>query len=265
MSDDLAMLRACLQESRALRTATARRGRYRARHRRRGGSGLLLGAGALLVAIALPATAQGLQPVLFASAPGPRAAAVGADAAANRMVQQPSHAPRPSLTGAEAARGAPATVDPEPMGAPVRVAVPAVGIDSDVIGLGLDDDGSMLVPRRPDVAAWYDGGPLPGRAGPALLVGHLDSQDGPAVFYRLREVVPGDRILVSDADGRTVAFEVDAVSDYRKDAFPTRLVFEGVTRPELRLITCSGSFDRLRRSYTRNFVVFAHAIGGSDV
>jgi len=111
-----------------------------------------------------------------------------------------------------------------------------------------------------DVPGWFDGGPLPGSPGAALIVGHLDSTKGPAVFYRLEQLRPGDLIKVRQQDGATVTFRVDRLDSFRKDSFPTARVFGDVAAPELRLITCFGSFDKEKRSYTSNLVVSASLV-----
>jgi sortase (surface protein transpeptidase) len=90
-----------------------------------------------------------------------------------------------------------------------------------------------------------------------VIAGHVDSTTGPAVFYRLRELRPGQRIAVPRADGSVIQFAVTEVRQYAKDAFPTAEVYGPVPEPELRLVTCGGSFDRARGSYRDNVVVFA--------
>lgn len=247
MSDGLPLLRACLAETRALRRAGVAPARRPVKRRvREPSSKALLAAGGLLVLIGLPSTAQALTaaPTAVGEARSvqtqPASAGLGADLAGRTQAQ-------PVLGGP-----------------PVRVRVPAVDLDVPVVGLGLRADGSMEVPRSADTAAWYEGGPLPGEPGAALLVAHFDSTDGPAAFYDLREVMPGARVTVRDARGGSVEFVVDRISEHPKDNFPTEEVFGGVRRPELRLITCSGSFNRLTRHYSHNLVVSAHlAAGGS--
>jgi sortase (surface protein transpeptidase) len=99
---------------------------------------------------------------------------------------------------------------------------------------------------------------VPGDVGPSLLAGHVDSRTGPAVFYRLRELRGGDRIVVERSDGRTATFEVDRVEQVSKSSFPTRRVYGATPRPELRLITCGGTFDASSGHYLSNVVVYAH-------
>jgi sortase (surface protein transpeptidase) len=111
------------------------------------------------------------------------------------------------------------------------------------------------------VAGWYDGGPRPGAIGSAVIAGHIDSVAGPAVFYRLSSLRPGDRAYVRRADGTLVVFRVTAVRSYPKDRFPTADVYGPAASPQLRLITCGGTFDPARHSYLSNVVVYAAAIG----
>lgn len=141
--------------------------------------------------------------------------------------------------------------------APVRVQMPSIGVDSPLVELGVDGDGVLVPPADFAQAGWYEGGPAPGDVGPAVIAGHVDSRSGPAVFFRLDELVVGDEVLVERTDGTTVRFTVSGSERYPKDAFPTEDVYGPTPRAELRLITCGGEFDRDRRSYRDNVVVTA--------
>ena len=170
---------------------------------------------------------------------------------------------------APAAAGVPPATVPAPVvaeagteetsAAPVRVRVPAIGVDSELLRLGTDASGVLVPPADFARAGWFAGGAVPGDVGPAVIAGHVDSADGPAVFARLRDLVPGDEVLVDRADGMTVRFAVTGVGRYPKDDFPTEAVYGPTPRAELRLVTCGGDFDRSRRSYEDNVVVFARA------
>jgi sortase (surface protein transpeptidase) len=144
-----------------------------------------------------------------------------------------------------------------PLSAPVRVEIPAIGVSSSLVRLGLNPDGTMQVPGDFQVAGWFTGAPQPGQLGPAVIAGHVDSKTGPAVFYRLRDLRPGDEVRVVRADHRVVRFRVDSLASYPKQALPDDAVYGATTTPALRLITCAGSFDRTRRSYRDNLVVSA--------
>jgi sortase (surface protein transpeptidase) len=144
-----------------------------------------------------------------------------------------------------------------PPSPPVRVEIPSIGVSSPLVRLGLNRDRSMEVPGDFQVAGWFTGGPQTGQLGPAVIAGHVDSRTGPAVFYRLRDLRPGDEIHVVRADHRVVRFEVDALASYPKQALPTEAVYGATTAPVLRLITCAGSFDRASGSYRDNLVVSA--------
>lgn len=143
---------------------------------------------------------------------------------------------------------------------PARIVIPAIGVDADVIDLGLEDDGTMEVPTDYAQTGWFDRGPKPGRVGPAVIAGHVDDQTGPAVFFRLPELAPGDEVEVHSDDGEVVVFAVRETQQHPKDAFPTEDVYSGTPGPELRLITCSGEFDRSERSYRDNTIVFAERV-----
>jgi hypothetical protein len=143
---------------------------------------------------------------------------------------------------------------------PERIVIPAIGVDADVIDLGLQEDGTMEVPTDFAQTGWFDRGPKPGRVGPAVIAGHVDDRSGPAVFFRLRELEPGDLIEIHGEDGEVVVFEVRGSEQHAKDDFPTEKVYSGTPGPELRLITCGGAFDAEARSYRDNFIVYAERV-----
>ena len=146
---------------------------------------------------------------------------------------------------------------------PVSVSVPAIGVESTIMDLGLNADGTVEVPplERDDKAGWYTPGPAPGEVGPAILLGHVDSaQWGPGVFFELGAMEPGDEISVARADGSVAVFAVDRVEVHRKDDFPTIEVYGNTDDPQLRLITCGGAFDAGARSYEDNVIVFASLV-----
>jgi len=140
---------------------------------------------------------------------------------------------------------------------PVRLQIPAIDVSTPLVKLGRLPDGSLEVPKDWDTAGWYDGGPRPGQPGPAVILGHVDSKTGPAVFYRLRALRPGDTVRVGLANGRMLAFRVQRIQRYPKDEFPTEAVYFPTLDRELRLITCGGEFDYARHSYLDNIVVYA--------
>lgn len=173
------------------------------------------------------------------------------EAAMPAPVPSAGASPAPPTSAAALARA------PSP---PVHIAIPAIGVSAAVVRLGLNADGSLQVPGDFDVTGWFTGGPAPGETGPAVIAGHIDSRRGPAVFYRLRELRPGQEITVGRRDGSNVRFAVDGVAQYPKDDFPTRAVFGPSPDPLLRLITCGGAFDRSLRSYRDNVVVTARLV-----
>jgi sortase (surface protein transpeptidase) len=140
---------------------------------------------------------------------------------------------------------------------PVRLQIPAIDVSTPLVKLGRLPDGSLEVPKDWDTAGWYDKGPRPGQPGPAVILGHVDSKTGPAVFYQLRALRPGDTVRVGLADGRMLVFRVQRVQRYPKDKFPTEAVYFPTLNRELRLITCGGEFDYAAGSYRDNIVVYA--------
>jgi hypothetical protein len=143
---------------------------------------------------------------------------------------------------------------------PVSMAIPAIGVRSRLLRLGLNPDGSIAVPSlvtSADQAAWYKYSATPGQPGTAVIEGHVDSYNGPAVFFRLGALRPGNRINVTLADGVTAVFRVTGVREYAKDEFPAKTVYGQAGYPALRLITCGGDFDAATGHYLSSVVVFA--------
>jgi sortase (surface protein transpeptidase) len=146
-------------------------------------------------------------------------------------------------------------------GGAMTITIPSIGVDAGVVAVGLRADGAMQLPD-PDRVGWYERGPRPGAPGPAVLVGHLDSRTGPAVFSRLRRLHPGDEIRIGQRDGSTTRFVVQRLERHPKTALPTARIWTATSRPLLRLITCAGSFDRTTRHYRDNLIVYAAPTGG---
>lgn len=146
-----------------------------------------------------------------------------------------------------------------PASRPVRLAVPAIKVAAPVAPVGQARDGSIDVPPldRHHETGWYDRGPTPGEPGRAIIVGHVDSKDGPSVFYDLRKLKPGDRIEVTRDDRRVVMFRVDSVEFFDKSALPADRVYGDSGAPALRLITCGGQWIGGRTGYADNVIAFA--------
>jgi sortase (surface protein transpeptidase) len=146
---------------------------------------------------------------------------------------------------------------------PVRLRIPVIGVDTGLMSLGLNPDGTVEVPplRPGSPAGWYRNLRTPGEVGPAVMLGHVDTaHDGPAVFYRLRELHPGDRVTVLRADGSEPVFAVERVVEVPKSDFPTDDVYGPVDHPALRLVTCGGTFDHVRHEYRGNILVYARLV-----
>jgi len=160
---------------------------------------------------------------------------------------------------------APPARAPLPAAEPRRVDIGTIGVHARIVERGLDSRGAIEPPPMdaPGVVGWYGGGPAPGSEGAALLVGHLDTDTGPAVFHRLRSIRPGARVDVARGDGTVAEFTVEGVSVAERADFDPERVYGArrAGRAELRLITCTGTFDRAGGSYTANLVVSAYLTG----
>jgi sortase (surface protein transpeptidase) len=196
---------------------------------------------------AVPLAAMALAGLLLSGCGSP--AAVPSSRSGTATASKP-HEP-PGVAGFHSVR----TYDqPAP---PARLQIPAIGVSTPLVRLGRLPDGTIEVPHAWNTAGWYDQGPRPGQPGPAVILGHVDSKTGPAVFYRLRELRPGDIVRVGLTDGRILLFRVQRTERYPKDKFPTEAVYFPTLDRELRLITCGGDFDYATGSYVDNIVVYA--------
>ncbi|WP_037948206.1 class F sortase [Streptomyces thermolilacinus] len=187
--------------------------------------------------------------------PGARAGQ-GAGQRAGQGAGRPADQARPNAPKPSAAKRPPAALAPSP---PRQIAVPAITIEAPVVRLGLEPSGQLRSPpvENPHLTGWYEDGATPGEKGTAIMVGHRDTRKGPAVFLNLDALKPGNTVRVTREDGITAVFTVHRVSTFDKENFPDKEVYGPAKRPELRLLTCGGAFDR-KKGYEANIVVFAH-------
>lgn len=143
---------------------------------------------------------------------------------------------------------------------PTRVVVPSLSVDSNLMDLGTNPDGSLAVPplSRPMQAAWWNGSPTPGELGPAVIIGHVNGNGKPGVFLNLNKLQAGQPVEVTRADGQIATFTVSHVDTVPKDNFPAQEVYGDTPDSQLRLITCGGALDRAAHSYESNIVVYAN-------
>lgn len=176
------------------------------------------------------------------------------------------HAPSPAASaagrvGPDGAKGPALHQSP-----PVAVSIPAIGVKSKLLHLGLNKDGTIQVPNlmtNANEAAWYKYSATPGQIGTSVIEGHVDSYGGPAVFYRLGALRPGNRVNVTLADGITAVFRVTGVREYQKDKYPANTIYAPVNFAALRLITCGGGFDAVTGHYLSTVVVYASLVSSS--
>jgi len=199
---------------------------------------------AIVFAAGLAVIAAGTAGLLLTRHPTPALRPVAAGVAALPAPTGPIVAPPPSA-------------QPAPVASPVSLTIPLIGVQAQLITLGLQSDGALQVPSSTSVAGWYTGSPRPGAVGSAIIVGHIDSLHAPGVFFRLSELRAGDDVYVRRADGTTAEFRVTSVQTYLKDHFPTQTVYGPTPDAELRLITCGGAFDAATGHYLSNIVVYA--------
>ncbi|WP_424638180.1 class F sortase [Embleya sp. AB8] len=145
---------------------------------------------------------------------------------------------------------------------PIRIKIPRIKVDAPFTGLNLNANGVLEVPPPTDrnLAGWYEDGVSPGARGNAIVLGHVDTLLGPAVFWGLGSLKPADTVEISRLDGSVAKFAVDSVEAFPKDAFPDDRVYGKTSDAQLRLITCGGVYDRKAKDYRDNVVVFAHLL-----
>ncbi len=173
--------------------------------------------------------------------------------------QVPRPVPAPAVTNpapTPAAAPSNATGPAVPRSVPVALRVPAIGVDVSLSTLGLNPDRTVQVPTDFQQPGWFGLGPSPGQTGSSVILGHVDSYKGPAVFFRIRDLQVGDQVAVDLADGATAHFRVTAVAMYAKDQFPAQQVYAPHGGSALQLVTCGGTFDTHTRSYLSNIVAY---------
>jgi hypothetical protein len=209
---------------------------------------------------------------LLATIVGAFLALIGSALIVVAMASQ-EHAPQPPAAAAGvlappsavSARPTSTVVGPVlPRSKPVAIDIPAIGVHSSLLDLGLNPDGTIQVPSGTSYneAGWYENSLPPGSVGPAVILGHVDSgASGPSVFFKLGDLRPGNRVMVTRLDGRVAVFRVTGVRRFPKDHFPTQLVYGNTNFAALRLITCGGSFNWSTGHYVDNIIAFASLIG----
>lgn len=156
---------------------------------------------------------------------------------------------------------APTVALPLASSAPTGIEVPAIGVTRDsIMKLGFNEDRSLQVPPDAATVGWFSRGAAPGTVGPAVFASHINYAGKKGGFADIGQLTAGDEVVVHRTDGTSVVFTVDRVERASKKAFPTAAVYGPTTRPEIRLITCGGTFDASTRNYEDNVIVFGHAV-----
>jgi sortase (surface protein transpeptidase) len=144
---------------------------------------------------------------------------------------------------------------------PLHLSIPVIGVDTRLVRLGLNDDGTVEVPTERGTAGWFRLGPVPGQRGSSVILGHVDSVDGPDVFAELSTMRAAQRVRVAMSDESLVDFEVTGIETFENADFPADRVYAGTRRGrELNLVTCGGEYDSDRGGYQSNVVVFTRRL-----
>lgn len=220
------------------------------------GVALIAGGGSVLgFAVAAQQHAPQPTPAQAGAIPAPAPSNPGAGPAPGKARSSGSTAPDSGIQGPVLAQSL-----------PLSISIPAIGVTSKLMRVGLNPDGTIQVPPLNDPpltneAAWYQYSPTPGQPGPAIIEGHVDSaSEGPSVFFRLGALKPGDLVNVTLADREVAVFKISAVRSYLKSQFPTSTIYGFTDYASLRLITCGGGFDEQDGHYTSNVVAFASLV-----
>ncbi|MFF7591655.1 class F sortase [Kitasatospora purpeofusca] len=228
---------------------------------------LRAGMGAAAVGLLLIYNSVDSVPADDAAAAGAAPPAAAASAAPGPATGSPA-APGPAAPASTAPAGAAAPAPAAPVKAaaplkrskPTRLRIPQLNVDAPFTELTLNPAGQLNAPPPDDknLVGWYRDGVTPGERGAAVVAGHVDTTKGPAVFLLLSLMLPGNKVEVRRADGTVAVFSVDSVETFAKDAFPDQKVYGKTPDAQIRLITCGGTYDKKRRDYLDNVVVFAH-------
>lgn len=144
---------------------------------------------------------------------------------------------------------------------PTRIHITRIGVSTEVSAVGRLADGTMETPDvLSNIAGWYKYSPTPGELGPSIIVGHVDNYKGPSIFWRLRELLPGDKVEITRKDGSTATFSVTSIQQFDQANFPTKEVYGNIDYAGIRLITCGGTFNKKTGHYIENTVVSATLI-----
>lgn len=202
----------------------------------------------MLLLVAICTTLGGVLLGVGLAHPVHQPAGEGARTAASSLPEKPGPVPL----------GGGATGRPRPVLFPARLEIPAIDVATPLVRLGLMPDRTVEVPGNADRAGWFQHGPVPGRRGSAVILGHVDSLRGPGVFARLQELQPGDAVTIERTDGSTVRFVVSETMLYENADFPARRVYAAQDGHRLNLVTCGGAYDSTRGGYQSNLVVYTH-------
>jgi LPXTG-site transpeptidase (sortase) family protein len=165
----------------------------------------------------------------------------------------------PNLSAPVVTGGPVTAIAPLPAAQPTEIRIDAINASSSLVALGLNKDRTIAIPpvSEPGQASWYKFGPTPGAIGPAVILGHINGNGKQGIFARLNQLKPGDQVKVTRADNKTAVFTVTKLQQVPKAQFPTQEIYGDTPDAQLRLISCTGVFDKSKRSYQDNIVVFA--------
>ncbi|GHH64973.1 class F sortase [Streptosporangium violaceochromogenes] len=177
----------------------------------------------------------------------------------------PGHGKAAAANPSGAGRGGWPSPLPGPLGRsePVTLVVPRARVNAPVTPVTSTADGTLQAPSllQAGLTGWDGLGPTPGEQGAAVIVGHLDTRSGPAVFAGLPQVREGDAVAVIRRDRTVAVFRVSVIERVRKTAFPVKKVYGAMAGPEIRLVTCGGRYDPGRHSYDDNLIVYGDFAG----
>jgi sortase A len=143
---------------------------------------------------------------------------------------------------------------------PSRIKIPSLEIDTEIIPVGLLENGEMAVPKETNIVGWYNKGVMPGAKGNSVVAGHVDSKEGPAIFFYLKNLEKGQEILISDKEGHTRKFVVREKKSYKNDEAPIEEIFGVSSKRNLNLITCTGTFNHALHEYPDRLVVYTELV-----
>ncbi|WP_256758685.1 class F sortase [Cohnella sp. WQ 127256] len=143
---------------------------------------------------------------------------------------------------------------------PSRLFIPTIGVHAGIEPVDVSSTGQMGVPKSTDKVGYLSSGILPGAVGNAVMDGHVDTYNGKAIFYHLKNLKKGDPVFIKNDKERSIEFIVESIEIFKTSEAPINRIFGPMNEPRLNLITCAGKYSRSKREHEARLVVFTRRV-----